>query len=111
MEMLAWSCKSFIIVAAEVDEICSIMHSTLPESKGLEFDDVDMLQFILMSHPYDAILQVLIYNFFNDSNVKASYWRVVLNIISDHSSKILELRHNIVCQEVIKITPHQVHMV
>ncbi|KAK7678070.1 hypothetical protein QCA50_019011 [Cerrena zonata] len=58
---------------------------TLQESKGLEFNDV------------------LLYNFFNDSGVSLSNWRIVLNIIQDNDAKTtrnLDVCHTVVCREL-----------
>ena len=50
-------------------------------------------------------MQVLLYNFFQDSDVSLSSWRVVLNfipgVVSDGpKNTYLDTRHNVVCQEV-----------
>ncbi|GJE94213.1 hypothetical protein PsYK624_103810 [Phanerochaete sordida] len=61
---------------------------TLYESKGLEFNDV------------------LLYNFFEDSTVELSQWRVVLNALDDSLKKRLkcpqfdDARHSGVCREL-----------
>ena len=50
------------------------------------------------------VLQVLLYNFFEDSAVDASHWRVVLNALEDDGSikppRFDEVRHSSVCREV-----------
>lgn len=59
------------------------MIRTIYESKGLEFDDVSAVatssasccQFILTS------AQVLLYKFFEDSKVRLSQWRIVLDLL------------------------------
>ncbi|KAH8101588.1 hypothetical protein BXZ70DRAFT_933981 [Cristinia sonorae] len=70
---------------AQVGEIGVIL--TLYESKGLEFDDV------------------LLYDFFEDSTVEVSQWRVVLNILADDGREVNcprfnEIRHSGVCREL-----------
>ncbi|KAJ7294056.1 P-loop containing nucleoside triphosphate hydrolase protein [Mycena rebaudengoi] len=60
---------------------------TLNECKGLEFNDV------------------IIYNFFNDSNMSESQWRVVLNALESGSDRTITLpkcdsRHTGVCAEL-----------
>ncbi|KAJ7479971.1 hypothetical protein B0H11DRAFT_1725402, partial [Mycena galericulata] len=69
----------------EVGEIGLIM--TLPESKGLEFNDV------------------LLYNFFEDSNVLETQWRVVLNAMdrskdTPPAPPFDKIRHASVCTEL-----------
>ncbi|KAK7688198.1 hypothetical protein QCA50_008568 [Cerrena zonata] len=51
---------------------------TIQESKGLEFNDV------------------LLYNFFKDSDVSLSHWRIVLKLFPDN----LDSRHAVVCREL-----------
>ncbi|KAF7340238.1 UvrD-like helicase ATP-binding domain-containing protein [Mycena venus] len=65
-----------------VGEIGLIM--TLYESKGLEFNDV------------------LLYNFFEDSGVTESQWRVVLNVIDNGppAPSLDNMRHASVCSEL-----------
>ncbi|KAI0791849.1 hypothetical protein C8Q75DRAFT_57347 [Abortiporus biennis] len=68
---------------SQVGEIGIIM--TIYDSKGLEFDDV------------------LLYNFFEDSSVELSQWRVVLNAISSDEIKCPrfdEVRHTSICREL-----------
>lgn len=61
---------------------------TLYEAKGLEFNDV------------------LLYDFFTDSNVALSEWRVVLNAVEVEKRESLpaprfdESRHALLCSEV-----------
>ncbi|KAH9931245.1 uncharacterized protein B0H18DRAFT_929725 [Fomitopsis serialis] len=73
---------------AQVGDIGLIL--TLYESKGLEFNDV------------------LLYNFFSDSTVEQSQWRVILNALSDSDDAAAtvkaphfdETRHNGVCRDL-----------
>ncbi|PCH33046.1 hypothetical protein WOLCODRAFT_62498 [Wolfiporia cocos MD-104 SS10] len=71
---------------AQVGDIGLIM--TLYESKGLEFNDV------------------LLYNFFADSTVDATRWRVVLNALPEHYARLHKAphfddsRHHGVCREL-----------
>lgn len=65
------------------------MNRTIYESKGLEFTDV------------------LLYNFFEDSKVSASQWRIVLNAIEDWADfervalpTFEAIKHASVCNEV-----------
>lgn len=51
---------------------------TLYDSKGLEFNDVSLEPFPTHCR-IDVRMQVLLYNFFEDSAVDLSRWRVLLN--------------------------------
>ncbi|KAL4268195.1 UvrD-like helicase ATP-binding domain-containing protein [Pleurotus pulmonarius] len=64
----------------QVGDIGIIM--TIYESKGLEFNDV------------------LLYDFFEDSAVELSRWRVVLNALDDQPAPDVEARHVSVCAEL-----------
>ncbi|KDQ30332.1 hypothetical protein PLEOSDRAFT_155016 [Pleurotus ostreatus PC15] len=64
----------------QVGDIGIIM--TVYESKGLEFNDV------------------LLYDFFEDSTVELSRWRVVLNALEGQSAPDVEARHVSVCAEL-----------
>ncbi len=44
--------------------------------------------------------QVLLYDFFEDSSVELSRWRVVLNALDDQPAPDVEARHVSVCAEV-----------
>ncbi|KAH8101589.1 hypothetical protein BXZ70DRAFT_104267, partial [Cristinia sonorae] len=73
---------------AQVGNIGLIL--TLYESKGLEFDDV------------------LLYNFFEDSTVDLSQWRVVLNVLPGDARQINcprfdDTRHSGVCREFLYV--------
>ncbi|KAH9945568.1 hypothetical protein B0H21DRAFT_877321 [Amylocystis lapponica] len=69
---------------AQVGDIGIIF--TLYESKGLEFDDV------------------LLYNFFEDSDANISQWRVVLNALTEDigvkSPRFDDIRHSSICREL-----------
>ncbi|KAL0950587.1 hypothetical protein HGRIS_007379 [Hohenbuehelia grisea] len=64
----------------QVGDIGIIM--TLYESKGSEFNDV------------------LLYNFFEDSSVELSRWRVVLNALNAQRAPEIAARHTSVCSEL-----------
>ena len=79
-----------------------VYHRTLYESKGLEFDDVSFQSRALPYHYLTNLsFQVLLYNFFNDSTMTASQWRVVLNGLPGHKApEFDEVRHSGICREV-----------
>src|SRR6266849_444470 len=81
-------------------------YRTLYESKGLEFNDVGYLSSTLLCPRVNTFIQVLLYDFFEDSSVDVAQWRVVLNAISRAQRERIpapnfdENRHAGVCAEV-----------
>ena len=80
---------------------------TLYESKGLEFNDVgccivcsEILYVLISKQPCD--FQVVLYNFFHDSTLDVSQWRVILNAVDlgELVPKFDEMRHAPICSEV-----------
>lgn len=74
---------------------------TLYESKGLEFDDVLNDPAFPVCIVMLIFFQVLLFNFFDDSPVGASQWRVILNAVSGSMAPAFdETHHGGVCREV-----------
>ncbi|KAJ7222598.1 hypothetical protein GGX14DRAFT_664393, partial [Mycena pura] len=71
---------------------------TLHEAKGLEFNDA----FEQMTDNLQLLFQVLIYNFFADSEVSEAQWRVVLNVVGHGvpAPAFDSVRHASVCMEL-----------
>ena len=81
---------------------------TLYESKGLEFNDVNLT--CPRTHLITEKTKVLLYNFFGDSTATLNQWRLVLNRVSESNGlsdapSFDETRHATICVEARHLWP------
>jgi hypothetical protein len=105
-EVIAQSCKFCLKATWGGSTFCS---RTVHESKGLEFDDVGPAE-----HEVSCIsnsMQVLLYNFFEDSTASASQWQPVMNGGSGGTPApdFNETRNGIICTEVLPLLHPRPH--